>query len=64
MRMCGVVREFLWEFVHEIGVYVHSYVIQDIIVQYSVQRYMVAAMLLLSVVHFTVLLVWTPYSYL
>ena len=45
-------------------VYVHSCVIQDIIVHSPVQRYMVAVVLLLPVVHFTVLLVWMPYSYL
>ena len=43
--------------VHEIGVYVHSCVIQDIIMHNPLQRYMVAAVLLLPVVHFTVLLV-------
>ena len=39
MHMRGEVRGFLLEFVHEIGVYVHSCVIQDIIVHNLVQRY-------------------------
>ena len=59
--MCirGVVVGSYWSTLIEIGVYVHSCVIQDIIVHHPVQRYVVAAVLLLPVVHFTVLLVWT-----